>query len=101
MSYAEMSGLANDPEFAGRLASAVCEQAKTRETEYVAQAALRSPETGASMFMPFVTTEPGFSDTYSESGQAGITDLQILSAVQANWDGVATVWTPITTPTPI
>jgi len=101
MSYAEMSGLAKDQEFAGRLASAVCEQAKGRKTKYVAQAALRSPETGASMFMPFVSTEPGFSDAYGEGGQAAITDGQILSAVQANWDRVATVWTPIGTPEPV
>lgn len=96
MSYENMSDLANDQEFAARLASAVCEQAKTRETEYVAQAGLRSPTSGAQMFMPFVSTEPGFADAYADGGQEAITDGQILSAVQANWNAVAVVWAPAT-----
>lgn len=96
MSYRDMSALATDKEFTGRLSSAVCEQAKLKNVadDYVSQAVLRSPEQGAMMFMPFVSTAPGFDDAYAGGGQEAITDNQILAAVQANWDDVAAAWTP-------
>jgi hypothetical protein len=97
MSYEEISDLARDQDFAARLAAAVTEQAKTHD-DYISGATLRSPEQGVTMFMPFVSTEPGFAAAYGSGGQEAISDGMILSGVQANWDRVNTTWEPITTP---
>jgi hypothetical protein len=97
MTYQQIADLGKDEAFLERLAAAVTEQAKSH-SDYAAESSLRSPSQGATMFMPFVSTEPGFAAAYGEGGQEAITDGMMLSAIQANWDAVNTLWAPISTP---
>lgn len=92
MSYDDISRLMADQAFLARLSAGVVQESKAKN-DWVATQALRSPQTGGTMFSPFVSTEPGFSDAYAEGGQESITDGQMLSAIQANWDAVLTVYT--------
>jgi hypothetical protein len=92
MSYEDISRLMADQEFLSRLSAGVVSESKGKN-DFVSTQALRSPQTGGTMFAPFVSTEPGFSDAYASAGQASITDGQMLSAIQANWNAVVTTYT--------
>jgi hypothetical protein len=89
MSYADEAALAQDQQFQARLTSALVEEAKPKADDYVAQTVLRAPTTGLTMFMPFISTAPGFGVAYGEGGQIAITDGMILSAVQGSWSAVS------------
>lgn len=100
MGYSDMGALGKDDDFQARVAACVCEQAQTPgHDDIVAQRALQSPAFAVSMFMPFVSTAPGFGDAYASGGQAAVTDGMLLSAVQAKWGDVVNVWAaPAPTP---
>jgi hypothetical protein len=88
MTYAQTADLAADQEFARRLAAALSTEAGPKSDELSDQI-LRSPAYGTQLFMPLVSSAPGFADAYGSGGQEAITDPMILSAVQASWDRVA------------
>lgn len=93
MAYSDMAALAVDPDFIARLSQCVCEQAQTPgHDDATGQAALRSPAMASTMFMPFISTAPGFGDAYATGGQESITDGMVLAAVQAKWQDVGGVW---------
>lgn len=98
MSYADEAALALDDEFSGRLSACLCGEAKTKPDDPIANTILRYPPNGVSMFMPFISTAPGFGDAYGAGqDQSAIDDGMLLSAVQASWQAVVTANTP---PTP-
>lgn len=87
MSYQGQADLATDAEFGNRVGACVAEQAKTKSDE-LARWVLQQPFGFAqSRFMPFIVTEPGFN-----APGEGITDGQILSAVQLAWPAVNDAW---------
>jgi len=94
MTYQAEADLARDPDFAARLTAGLCDEARSRTTEPLGSLIMKLPTQGQMAFMPFTASAPGFGDKYSAGGQASITDGDILSAIQANWDLVATVQFP-------
>jgi hypothetical protein len=46
------------------------------------------------MFMPLVSAAPGFDDKYLTDGQLAISDNEMLSAIQANWQRVFDLYEP-------
>lgn len=91
MSYADEYSLGTDPEFAHRLTAAVTDESRAQISDPLAAYIMRAPEAGAALFMPFVSTAPGFAGKYASGGQVMIADGEILAAVQANWAAVTTV----------
>lgn len=97
MTYLNQTLLSRDNDFQDRCGACVVEQAKIKNDE-LASFALQNPPAATQRFMPFIASEPGFADAYETGGQAGITDGQILSAVQGNWDAVAATFAATTVP---
>lgn len=98
MTYANEAALAGDADFTSRLTACLCGEAKIKPDDVVANSILRYPPSGAAMFMPFISTAPGFGDAYGDGqDQAAITDAMLLAAVQSSWQAVATTNNP---PTP-
>lgn len=91
MSYADSAALSRDADFADRAQACLNTEAQGKpDGDVLAPVILRSASGyGASLFMPFLSTAPGFADAYAAGGQAAIDDSMLLSAVQANWDAVA------------
>lgn len=83
MSYTDSAALASDPEFIGRVNACVTTEASPK-TDGFSQRIMVSWGWGATAFMPFLVSSPGF-----DKPQAEITDGDLLSAVQANWERVA------------
>jgi len=88
MSYAEQSALYNDYAFRGRLEAAVTKESRGK-TGDLAAAVLAFPPKGTELFLPYVTTEPGF-----DVANDAITDGMLLSAIQAVWPLVEAAYTP-------
>jgi hypothetical protein len=80
MSYADQSALYNDYTFRGRLEAAVTKESRSRPASDMAGAILAFPPKGTELFLPWVTTEPGF-----DVEESTITDPMLLSAIQAVW----------------
>jgi hypothetical protein len=91
MTYSDQAGLASDPDFNGRLQSALTTEGRADVADPLSKLVMNSPAQGASVFIPFISSAPGFADKYGAGGQESITDGDILSAVQASWADVATV----------
>lgn len=91
MSYADEADLGTDAEFTRRLTAAITDESRSKIDDPLAAYVMRAPAAGAAIFMPFVSTAPGFGDKYATGGQTSITDADILSSVQASWTDVATV----------
>lgn len=91
MSYESQAGLAVDREFNARLSSALTTEGRAQVTDSLGKLIMNSPQHGVTIFMPFVSSAPGFADKFQAGGQATIQDLEILSAVQASWADVKTV----------
>ena len=85
MSYAGQSLLNSDQNFISRVQSAIVDEARTKVDDSLADAIMASPPRGAMMFMPWISSAPGFAGTYQSEGQAAILDADILAAVQAEW----------------
>ena len=83
MSYADQAAIYSDYAFRDRLQSAVTKESRSKPGE-MATAILAFPPKGTELFLPWVTTEPGFDVADQET----ITDGQILSAIQAVWADV-------------
>jgi hypothetical protein len=99
VSYADEAALAVDEAFTGRLAAALCSEAQVINGsdpggDQLSVTILRNPSHGTAMFLPFVSTAPGFGDAYAAGGQEAVTDGMLLSAVQATWSAVSAVNTP-------
>lgn len=97
MTYAQTAALAADQDFTHRLAACLTTEAAPKSDE-LSDTILRSPLYGAQLFMPMVSSAPGFADAYAGGGQEAIDDAMILSAVQASWDRAADLTTPDTAP---
>lgn len=91
MTYQDVSELANDAPFAGRVAGCLSTEAQGKD-DYLADECLRNPVYGASYFMPFLSGAPGFADAYAAGGSESIDDGMILSAVQASWAAVSALY---------
>ena len=98
MSYQDEANLAKDPLFTERLAAGLAGEAKSKGTVDLPALILRNPAEGARVFMPLVSTAPGFGAQYAQDGQAGISDGMLLSAIQAYWDKVSDIYFPPTSP---
>jgi hypothetical protein len=85
MAYLDQANLAIDEDFNARLGAALNSEAILRPAgDAFADMILRGG--GVSWFMPLVSAAPGFADKYAAGGSASITDGEMLSAIQANWD---------------
>lgn len=91
MTYQAQAELSVDPDFGARVGAAVVNESRGQVADPVAAVVLAYPAQGVQWFMPFISSAPGFADLYTAGGQAGITDGDLLSAVQASWADVATV----------
>lgn len=98
MSYQDQAHLAQDNMFAQRLEAALVKESVPKVDDFLADTVLRGPTAGAQMFMPLVASAPGFDGMYATGGQTAISDLDILSAIQANWARVADLWQPAPIP---
>lgn len=98
MSYADEYALASDSDYRGRVTACIVTEATGRGADELAHAVLRNPTYTVGMFMPFLSTAPGFGDEYAAGGQESIADPEILASVQANWDTVAAINAPDVAP---
>jgi hypothetical protein len=91
MTYQAISDLSLDPDFSGRLSAALTVEGRARIGDPLGVLIMQSPPHGVMVFMPFVSSAPGFGDKYAAGGQGSITDPDILAAVQASWADVTAV----------
>ncbi len=96
MSYLDQANLASDGEFNRRLGAALSNEARAKTTEELGRLVMNSPPQGVAAFMPFIASAPTFGDKFANGGSSSITDGDMLSAIQANWDLVAAVQFPVT-----
>jgi hypothetical protein len=83
MSYATQAELYNSFPFRARLEAAVTKESRSRPASTLAADILAYPPKGTQLFLPWVTTEPGF-DVPDEQ----VTDGMLLSAIQSVWPNV-------------
>ena len=98
MTYQDQASLSLDTAFQQRLAAGLAQEAKSRGTTDLPALVMRNPAEGARVFMPVIASSPGFDVAYADGGQEMITDLQLLSAMQANWQLVSDIYFPPTEP---
>lgn len=94
MSYQDRAALVTDPVFIGRLNACVTNEAMpkavTTSPDPFSQRLMTAWGWGGTIFMPWVSSAPGF-----DVPQAEITDGMLLSAVQASWAQVESLnYTP-------
>ena len=95
MTYADTAALAADQEYRERLAACVFTEALGRPADAFADEIIKGgPTWAASWFGPTVASSPGFGDKYAAGGAAAVTDGDLLSAVQAEWDRLAGLFAP-------
>ena len=75
MTYSALAALANDGDFRNRVAACAAEQ----QVQAGADLGGLHPTAWADQHLWFLAAAPGFAD----AGQDGVTDLQLLAAVQA------------------
>lgn len=84
MPYADRAALVTDPDFIGRVNACVTNEAmpKAQATppDGFAQRLMTSWGWGGTIFMPWISSAPGF-----DVAQDQITDGMLLAAVQASW----------------
>lgn len=85
MPYQDRATLATDPGFIGRVNACVTNEAmpKAQAGDPFSQRLMSSYGWGATIFMPWISSAPGF-----DIDQENITDGMLLSAVQASWESV-------------
>lgn len=94
MTYADSAALSEDQQFKDRLGASLNIESLGKPDDPLANRILGTTVGGWGMFMPFVSSAPGFGDKYAAGGQESITDGDLLSAVQASWARVAAIHTP-------
>lgn len=92
MGYQDVADLATDANFRARLAACLASESVGKTGDGLADLILRNPSSGANMFMPLVSSAPGFGDKYATGGQEAVTDGDLLSAVQASWAKVTALY---------
>ncbi len=92
MSYADIANLAKDSDFVERLAAGLTSEAMLINADPLADLILKNPPIGSSMFMPLISSAPGFGDKYAAGGQESITDGDMLASIQAAWPRVAELY---------
>jgi hypothetical protein len=92
--YQNVADLQADPQFLQRLGAALTTESLGRVDDPLADACLRNPAVGATMFVPLVAAAPTFGEQYGTGGQEAIDDSELLSAVQASWTRVADLYPP-------
>jgi hypothetical protein len=98
MAYQDVANLGLDPDFRLRLMACLTTESVLKVGDALADLCLRTPASGADMFMPYVSSAPGFGDKYAAGGQESITDGEILAAVQASWPKVAALYADLLNP---
>ena len=91
MSYENQAALSADGDFNRRLSAALTTEGRGKVSDPLGKLIMNSPQQGVTVFMPFISSAPGFADKYGTGGQESITDGDLLSAVQASWADVTTV----------
>jgi len=94
MAFKDVAALATDRDFAARLAAGLAKEGLAKAPDYLVDQILKNPSAGAAMFMPLVSAAPGFDDKYLTDGQLAISDNEMLSAIQANWQRVFDLYEP-------
>ena len=95
MAFTDVAALAADPQYQARLAACVFNETLIKPPGDFTDTILRvGPGFASQAFGPTVASAPGFGDKYAEFGQEGITDGDLLSATQANWDRIAGLYEP-------
>lgn len=92
MSYEDVANLAKDQDFSARLAAGLTTEAMGKVEDPLGDLILKNPPVGASMFIPLVSSAPGFGDAYASGGQLAITDGMMLAAIQAAWPRVSNLY---------
>ena len=85
MPYEDRATLVTDPVFIGRLNACVTNEAmpNAQAGDQLGERLMTSWGWGGTIFMPWVSSAPGF-----DVEQSTITDGMLLSAVQASWSQV-------------
>jgi len=91
-SYETMAQMRLDPLLNSRIQSCVIQQAQTKPDSPFVEAIKTNSMSVVGLFVPLMTTDQIFSDAYEQDGNDGVTDQMILAGVQANWDGVESMW---------
>lgn len=94
MTYQAISELSADAAFRGRLGAAVHVEAMSRPLTQVWAADLlrMSSVQIANTFAEVVAAIPGMADKYAASGMAGISDADLLAALQTAWTRLGKVF---------
>lgn len=99
MTFQNTADLASDPQYQQRLAACVFTEALGKPSDPFVDQLLRSgPQFASVIFGPTVASSPGFGEKYATGGEAGVTDGDLLSAVQANWARIAGLYAPPVVP---
>lgn len=98
MSYLDNARLGQDSDFIFRLGAALGVEALARTDLLSDKILTQSPNASSDLFMPAVSSAPGFGELYASGGQEAITDEDMLAAVQAAWERVATSVDSVSTP---
>jgi hypothetical protein len=90
MAYADQQALSADGEFQNRIWACLTSESAAKDpgSDPLAEYILLDPWQGVKLFMPLLSTAPGFGDKYAQGGQESIADGEILAATQAAWPRV-------------
>lgn len=89
MTYADNAALGQDSLFVFRLGAALGVESLGRSDPLSDTILTQSATASADLFMPAVSSAPGFGDLYAGGGQEAISDGDLLAAVQASWERIA------------
>lgn len=92
MTFRDTANLARDQVFQERLSAALTTESMGKPDDALADAILKDPAEGSAMFMPLISSAPGFGDKFAAGGQDSITDGDMLAAIQANWQRVVDLY---------
>lgn len=94
MTFADTAALAADGEFRARLGACLTTEALGKTGDPLADLIIKNQSFwGIALFADTVAAAPGFGDKYAAGGQSAISDGDMLSAVQADWDRIAALHT--------
>jgi hypothetical protein len=94
MTYQAISDLSADAAFRGRLGAAVHVEAMSKPlaNNWAADLLKMSSKQVADTFAEIVAAIPGLADKYAASGMAGISDADLLTALQTAWTRLGKVF---------
>ena len=91
-SFQSSADLRFDAAISNRTHSCMLRETLYRPATPFTQAIQINAMTITTLFVTFLSTDPGVLDAYEIDATNGVTDEMILSSVQGNWDDVEKLW---------